>query len=224
MSLILCIETSVKTCSVALSNIGKTLNCIEIHADGFVHAEKLTLLIQELFDQNTYSIKDLSAICISSGPGSFTGLRIGVAVAKGLCYGLNIPLIEINSLEVLFQSFLSAQNFKASTHFIPMIDARRMEVYCAGYSINGSELFPPKAVVVSHDSFLDNEECVLFGDGADKLVELSFTKDTIKIVEGIKPSASSMSSIAFQKFENKQFEDIAYFEPFYLKEFGETTQ
>ena len=223
MNLILSIETSVKTCSVALSNTGITLNCIEIHADGFVHAEKLTLLIQELFDQKSYSIKDLSAVCISSGPGSFTGLRIGVAVAKGLCYGLNIPLIEINSLEVLFQSFLAAHNYIASTYYIPMIDARRMEVYCAGYSINGSELFAPKAVVVSNDAFLNIEECVLFGDGADKLVELSFTNQKIKIIEGIKPSASSMSSIAFQKFESKQFQDIVYFEPFYLKEFGETT-
>jgi tRNA threonylcarbamoyladenosine biosynthesis protein TsaB len=223
MNLILSIETSVKTCSVALSNTGITLNCIEINADGFVHAEKLTLLIQELFDQQPFSIKDLSAVCISSGPGSFTGLRIGVAVAKGLCYGLNIPLIEINSLEVLFQSFLTAPNYIASIYYIPMIDARRMEVYCAGYSINSSELFAPKALVVSNDSFLNIEECVFFGDGADKLVELSFTNQKIKIIEGIKPSASSMSSIAFQKFESKQFQDIAYFEPFYLKEFGETT-
>lgn len=223
MSLILTIETSVKTCSVALSKNGTTLNCVEIHADGFIHAEKLTLLIQELLDKSSILITELSAVCISSGPGSFTGLRIGVAVAKGLCYGLNIPLIEINSLEVLFQSFLTAPNYIASTHYIPMIDARRMEVYCAGYSLNGSELIAPKALVVSNDSFLNIEECVLFGDGADKLVELSFTNDTIKIIEGIKPSASSISSIAFQKFESKQFQDIAYFEPFYLKEFGETT-
>lgn len=224
MSLILCIETSVKTCSVALSLNGTTILCNEIHSDGFVHAEKLTLLIQELFENTDYLLSNLEAICISSGPGSFTGLRIGVAVAKGLCYGLNIPLIQLNSLEVLLYSFLASNPSSQADIFKPMIDARRMEVYCASYTKNGDVIKHPSAMVINEESFLDEpQNVVLFGDGADKLEPVNFKNQSIQISKDVKPSAASMSLSAFKKFTEKAFEDIAYFEPFYLKEFGETT-
>ncbi len=225
MSLILCIETSVKSCSVAVSNNGKCLACVEEHADHFLHAEKLTIFIQEVLAQAKVSFTELSAVAISGGPGSFTGLRIGVSVAKGLCFGLDIPFIEINSLEVLFYTFIKTQKVLDFEWFFPMIDARRMEVYTSQYN-NKSELIKSSySLVVNASSFneLKGQNIVLFGDGADKLTDLELDKSTITIINNIRPSAQYMSEIAEVKWNEKDFVDLAYYEPFYLKEFGETT-
>jgi tRNA threonylcarbamoyladenosine biosynthesis protein TsaB len=225
MSLILCIETSVKSCSVAVSNNGECIAYVEEHADHFLHAEKLTIFIQQVLAKAKVGFIDLSAVAISGGPGSFTGLRIGVSVAKGLCFGLDIPLIEINSLEVLFYTFIKTQKVLNVEWFFPMIDARRMEVYTSQYN-KKSELVKSSYSLVVNTSSFDNvkgQNIVLFGDGADKLMDLELDKSTITIIKNIRPSAQYMSESAQVKWNEKVFVDLAYYEPFYLKEFGETT-
>lgn len=217
MTLILNIETSGKTCSVCLSKDGSLLGLNEVHPDGYVHAEQLNVLIEELLKDNELNMKDLDAIAVSAGPGSYTGLRIGVASAKGFCYALGIPLISLNSLEIMMQVY--NQWFKPEDAlYMPMIDARRMEVYMAAY-INGEEKIAPKAQVIDESFMQDNSETIiLFGDGADKLDQLSL-KDQITIKKGFQTSASGMVELSYKKFKEGTFEDVAYFDPMYLKEF-----
>lgn len=217
MALILNIETSGKTCSVCLSKDGSLLGLNEVHPPGYVHAEQLNVLIEEILQDNELTMKDLDAIAVSAGPGSYTGLRIGVASAKGFCYALGIPLISLNSLEIMMQVYY--QWFKPEQAFyIPMIDARRMEVYMAAYE-EGVEKIAPKAQVID-DSFMQDYagNIILFGDGADKLDELALNEN-ITIKPGFHTSASGMVELSYAKFQNKDFEDVAYFDPMYLKEF-----
>lgn len=216
--LILNIETSGKSCSVALGKGDQLIDFVEVHPEGYVHAEKLNLLIEELLAKCNLSLKDLDAICVSAGPGSYTGLRIGVASAKGFCYALGIPMIALNALEIMMQHFLK-NNTTSEGIYIPMIDARRMEVYMAQYDEKGKELSSPEAKIID-ESFLTNPTIpvLLFGDGADKLTEVNF-ENSLQIEQGFKTSATGMISLANEKFQLKQFEDIAYFDPLYLKEF-----
>lgn len=217
MALILNIETSGRTCSVCLAKDGKILGIEEVHPEGYVHAEKLNVLIESLLKEQEVEMKDLAAIAVSAGPGSYTGLRIGVASAKGFCYALDIPLISLNSLEIMMQVYY--QWFKPEEAlYVPMIDARRMEVYMATYQ-NGEETNGPEAKVIDEE-FMKNSsgKVVLFGDGADKLNSLNLNEN-ITIKEGFHTSASGMAELSHVKFLNKQFEDIAYFDPIYLKEF-----
>lgn len=215
MALILNIETATKNCSVALSKDGKTLAIREIAEQNFSHAEKLHIFIEELLLETNVTFKEVKAIAVSQGPGSYTGLRIGVSAAKGLCYALSIPLIAVDTLEILARKI----NISNGT-ILPMIDARRLEVYSAFYDSNYAKIRETKAEIIDENSFQEETEILhLIGDGAMKFKEI-LTDEKFKYYPEIQfPSAAEMSLISFQKFQNNQFEDVAYFEPFYLKDF-----
>lgn len=215
MALILNIETATKNCSVALSKDGRTLAIREIAEQNFSHAEKLHIFIEELLLETNVTLKEVKAIAVSQGPGSYTGLRIGVSAAKGLCYALSIPLIAVDTLEILARKI----NISNGT-ILPMIDARRLEVYSAFFDSNYAKIRETKAEVIDENSFQETSEMLhLIGDGAMKFKEI-LTDEKFKYYPEMQfPSATEMSLISFQKFQNKQFEDVAYFEPFYLKDF-----
>ena len=215
MALILNIETATKNCSVALSKDGRTIAIRELSEQNFSHAEKLHVFIEELFAESHLKLQDLSAIAVSQGPGSYTGLRIGVSAAKGLCYALSIPLIAVDTLEILARKI----NISNGT-ILPMIDARRLEVYSAFFDSNYAKIRETKAEIIDENSFQEETEILhLIGDGAMKFKEI-LTGEKFKYYPEMQfPSATEMSLISFQKFQNKQFEDVAYFEPFYLKDF-----
>jgi len=216
--MILHIETSGKTCSVALANEGVLLGGVENTPDKFQHAEVLNVYIEQLMNEANLSLKELTAVCVSSGPGSYTGLRIGVSTAKGLCYALSIPLISVATLKGMFTQFLVSYSGNA-TSFIPMIDARRMEVYTTTFDVLGNVTSELQALVVDDTTFATlSEPTVLFGDGADKLQELPLSKNG-SISQGFKSTAKGLVKDAYAKFQAKDFEDVAYFTPNYLKEF-----
>ena len=214
---ILNIETSTKACSVALHKNGELIFCREDVTANFSHSEKLLKFISELFSDEKLSLSDLDAIAVSMGPGSYTGLRIGVSTAKGLCYGLDIPLISISTLKAM--SFGMALEIKADL-YCPMIDARRMEVYSAFFDINNTEVRKIQADIINENSYKKELEkkVVFFGDGSEKLIEKIKNKNAI-FVSDIHPSAKNMGLLSYQKFTKSLFEDLAYFEPFYLKDF-----
>ena len=214
---ILNIETSTKACSVALHNNGELIVCREDVTTNFSHSEKLLKFISKLFSDAKLSLSDLDAIAVSMGPGSYTGLRIGVSTAKGLCYGLDIPLISISTLKAM--SFGMALEIKADL-YCPMIDARRMEVYSAFFDINNTEVRKIQADIINENSYKKELEkkVVFFGDGSEKLIEKIKDKNAI-FVSDIHPSAKNMGLLSYQKFTKSLFEDLAYFEPFYLKDF-----
>ena len=217
--LILHIETSVKTCSVAIAKEGKLIDVQESHPEGFEHSESLNNFIVELLTRNDFTLAHLKAIAVSSGPGSYTGLRIGAATAKGLCYALDIPLIAIDALSIMMEKFKIDFPEKKADYFIPMIDARRMEVYQSVYDGNFTLIESPSANVIDENSFSNlNGNVILFGEGADKLTEVLFT-DNISIISNFTTSSSGMVKLSFDKYSKKDFEDVAYFDPIYLKEF-----
>lgn len=216
--MILHIETSGKTCSVALANEGELLNVVENTPDKFQHAEVLNIYIEQCLSEAKVSLHGLSAICISKGPGSFTGLRIGASTAKGLCYALDIPLIAVDTLKGMLSFFLERYLGNA-TSFLPMIDARRMEVYTTTYDSSGSVTKELQPLIINETTFENEKESfVLFGDGADKLTEIPLPNFG-EISLGFKPTAQGLIKDAYQKFLAKEFEDVAYFTPNYLKEF-----
>ena len=214
---ILNIETSTKACSVALHKNGELIVSREDVTTNFSHSEKLLKFISKLFSDAKLSLSDLDAIAVSMGPGSYTGLRIGVSTAKGLCYGLDIPLISISTLKAM--SFGMALEIKADL-YCPMIDARRMEVYSAFFDINNTEVRKIQADIINENSYKKELEkkVVFFGDGSEKLIEKIEDKNAI-FVSDIHPSAKNMGLLSYQKFTKSLFEDLAYFEPFYLKDF-----
>lgn len=219
MALILQIETSTISCSVAVSLNGQTLAVKEI-AERNAHASHLTLFIEEVLAASKKTFFDLNAIAVSMGPGSYTGLRIGVSTAKGLCFALDIPLIAINTLQAMVVGIV--KSYSGSSLFCPMIDARRMEVYTAVYNDKLEEILPVSAKIIDQDSFKDilqNHRVVFFGDGAMKCEEaLSHNRNAV-FRESYFNSAKDISALAFEKFELGEFEDVAYFEPYYLKDF-----
>jgi tRNA threonylcarbamoyladenosine biosynthesis protein TsaB len=221
-NLILQIDTSTTICSVALSENGETLAVIDLDEPN-AHAAKLTVLIAEILTQTNRTMQDLSAVAVSMGPGSYTGLRIGVSTAKGLCYALDIPLIAINTLEALFLGYKGQFDTTEGEVYLPMIDARRMEVYTAVYDHNAALVKATSAEIIDADYFnelLSSYSRVhLFGSGADKFEDLFSSTDRVNILTGFNDSAAFLSTLAFDKFQRKEFEDIAYFEPFYLKDF-----
>jgi tRNA threonylcarbamoyladenosine biosynthesis protein TsaB len=219
---ILCIETATQVCSVALSIDGKFAGVKETNEKN-AHSRVLTNFIQELIKEQGISLKKIDAIAISMGPGSYTGLRIGVSTAKGLCYSLDKPLIAINTLKSMTDGLIQQSKFKLNKEdlYCPMIDARRMEVYTALYSIKGDEFKATSADIIDEDSFkaiLENNKIVFFGDGASKC-KTKITHMNAVFYDGFMPSASHMIKATMQKFEKSDFEDVAYFEPFYLKDF-----
>lgn len=219
MAYLLHIESTSTVCSVALSQNEQLLAVEELN-DGYSHAENLHVFIQKLLSNNHISSKDLSAISVSKGPGSYTGLRIGFSAAKGLAYALNIPLISIDTLQAL--SFLATTAEKHDALYCPMIDARRMEVYCAIYDKELNSVRTAQAIVLNEESiqtFPTEKEIYFFGDGMPKAKELLEILPNAHFINNIIPSAKALINLAFEKYTNKQFADIAYSEPFYLKEF-----
>ena len=221
MGLILSIETATKVCSVALHKDGTLLTCSEIHLDKS-HSTYLLGLIEHVLRVADMDQKDLQAIAISEGPGSYTGLRIGSSTVKGLCYALDTPLISVSTLQAMA---LQVSNlYTENAIFCPMIDASRMEVYCALYDVNNKVVKEIEPVIIDESSFLDemvSNKMIFFGNGSDKCKGV--ISDQAAFVSGIFPSAVTIGQIAFEKYEEKKFEDIAYYEPFYLKEFRPTT-
>lgn len=219
MNYILNIETSTKNCSVSIAKDGKTIICNEIAEEGYSHAERLHVFIEKTLQQAAITFGDLSAIAVSQGPGSYTGLRIGVSASKGLCYALGIPLIAVDTLKVL-----AAQANITSGLLVPMLDARRMEVYSAVFTPDLENIRETLAEVITEHSFEDFEDKVYFiGDCADKC-KSTLTKENFIFLEDIKyPSAAQMSLLSYEKFKISDTVDVAYFEPYYLKDFMITT-
>jgi tRNA threonylcarbamoyladenosine biosynthesis protein TsaB len=220
MALILQLETSTTSCSVALSLNGETIAIKEVNERN-AHASSLTMFIEAVMLDTGKKVSDLSAIAVSMGPGSYTGLRIGVSTAKGLCYGLDIPLIAINTLQAMARGYQMI-DVDQSGLYCPMIDARRMEVYSAAYDANLKEVLPVEARIIDADSFsdiLNTQRITFFGDGALKCKDVLSGFSNAMFVPDFNCSAKDMSVLAYQKYQGKQFEDIAYFEPYYLKDF-----
>lgn len=220
---ILQIETATSVCSVAVAVNGEPIAFKEQAAQN-IHASHLTLFIDEVMRTAKFKYADLDAVAVSKGPGSYTGLRIGVSTAKGLCFALDKPLIGINTLEMMTNGYLTAHpNFGGLV--CPMIDARRMEVFTAVYT-NELQVFETvNAKIVDEKSFIMelNQHYVAFiGDGAEKCKSVLNHQNAHFNTENFN-SALHMSSLAYQAFQNQQFEDVAYFEPFYLKDFVATT-
>ena len=221
---ILHIETSTHVCSVALSEQKK---CIfqQSNYDGMNHAALLSLFIQDALDLLKKSGKKLDAVAVSSGPGSYTGLRIGVSTAKGLCYGLNIPLISVSTLEIMTIAVQKTRIADEHDLFVPMIDARRMEVYDAIFNAERQMVRDTAASIINEQSYatwLENNQLYFFGNGAAKCKQV-ITSPNATFIEDIHPLAENMIEPAMKKFQQELFEDVAYFEPFYLKEFQTTT-
>ena len=219
MTLILHLETATKVCSAALSLDGQLLALREINDDEYAHGERLTLLIEELLKETGYRPSDLSAVSVASGPGSYTGLRIGVSTAKGLCYALRIPLFSIDALLSMAHVAMEKHPGKA---LCPMIDARRMEVYAAIYNPDLSVRKPLSADILDDSSYAEYEPFVFFGDGAAKIAE-SWQNRNLEYDPALFPSAAGQVKPVYAKFLKGEAEDVAYFEPFYLKEFVGTT-
>lgn len=216
MGLILCLETATKVCSVSLAKDGEVIDTIDHFSENYSHAERLNGLLLDLLKQTNTSLKDLDAVAISEGPGSYTGLRIGTSTAKGLCYALDIPLIAINSLKAL-----SSEKRGQGMLICPMFDARRMEVYSAIFDADMNELEATRAVVIdeiSYQNFLTEQLVCFVGPGAEKCQEAIQHKNAIFDLS-VKVSAKGMVHFAYEKFVQQDFVDLAYFEPFYLKDF-----
>ena len=220
MNYIINIETSTKVCGVSLCKNGKLMDQIE-SKERNSHAANLAPFIDSLIKRNSIKYNELSAIAISKGPGSYTGLRIGTSTAKGLCFALDIPLIAVNTLESMAAHARNIYKEDFSGIFRPMIDARRMEVYSQAFDLKLNSLDEVKAIVVDEDSFraeLDSSVVLFFGDGAEKCMEIINHKNAIYFNQA-EASALGMVELSYSKFQKQEFEDVAYFEPFYLKEF-----
>jgi len=217
MALILNIETATKNCSVALQKDNQLIDCLEYAGEGYSHAEKLHVFIKKILDKNQFSQNELDAVAVSKGPGSYTGLRIGVSAAKGLAFALNIPLISVSTLASLARQI---QN-PSDAFIIPLIDARRMEVYSAVFDTNYQLIRPVQADLLEKnpfDKYLQEKTVFFTGDAIEKTQNIIQHKNAV--FSGKKyPSAKNMIDITYQKFKEKQFENLAYFEPYYLKDF-----
>ncbi|MES2762535.1 MAG: tRNA (adenosine(37)-N6)-threonylcarbamoyltransferase complex dimerization subunit type 1 TsaB [Bacteroidota bacterium] len=223
MAYLLHIESTSTVCSVAISKDAELLALKELN-NGYTHAENLHVFIEHLLNENRLSSKDLHAVSVSSGPGSYTGLRIGFSAAKGLAYALQIPLITIDTLKAL--SVAGIKNINAEGFFCPLMDARRMEVYCAVYTDELREVMPVQALVLDDQSILNfnhTTDIYFFGDGMPKAKTLLQSLPNAHFIDYITASAASMISIAYEKYLAKEFADVAYSEPNYLKEFFFTT-
>lgn len=221
---ILNIDTSTEVCSVSIANDEKIIFS-KTETKGPSHASILGVFVAEAISFLRSANKQLDAVAVSSGPGSYTGLRIGVSEAKGLCYGFNIPLIAIDSLKIMATGFVLKEKPDNHTLLCPMIDARRMEVYAAIYDNELNIVREIGADIVDNEtykSFLTNKKIIFFGNGALKCRSVINSPNAI-FVDNVSPLASDMISLSLEAYTNKQFEDIAYFEPFYLKEFVATT-
>lgn len=229
MALILCIETGTDICSVGIARDGELIALRESD-EGRDHARQVGVFVDELLREQQLQPEDLDAVAVGKGPGSYTGLRIGVSFAKGLCYGIRRPLIAIGSLDAL--TAVAREDFEAgildvegweTAHLCPMVDARRMEVYTQLFNSRGEAESEVTAEVVTAESFVatraDGRPFVIFGNGAAKCAEVLSDAQLVQVT----PSARGLAAPAEVAFEAGQFEDLAYFEPFYLKDFVVTT-
>ncbi len=219
MARILSIETSTKACSVAVHVASKLIVSQKLFVEKS-HSSHLTKMIEDAIKNADITMSDLEAVAISMGPGSYTGLRIGTSTAKGICYALDIPLIAVNTLKAMANGVTKYNHQK--TLLCPMIDARRMEVYCLVTDSNMKVLEETNAKVIdenSFNSFLENNKVLFFGDGAEKCKSVFEGNSNAFFIDEITPSAVAVGYLASKKYEEKLFEDVAYFEPFYLKDF-----
>lgn len=217
MSIILSLDSSTKVCSAAIHENGELIGQQVYHLQKS-HSNLLPIIIQQLVENCELQMKDLKAIALSAGPGSYTGLRIGTAAAKGLCYSLKLPLIAIDTLDTMIAQI--KPYVLPGDLILPMIDARRMEVYIKAVTSEEELLWNTKPLIVDETTFdeFKGRQLWLLGNGAAKLKEF-FSGSRYKFISDIHPSAAAMGTLAEDKFENEQFEDIAYFEPDYLKEY-----
>ncbi len=228
MSVILNIETSSDICSVAIGRNGEVMDKLEAR-ESRDHARVLTLLVDKILKKNFLKAGNLEAVAVSKGPGSYTGLRIGVSAAKGLAFGLKIPLIAVSTLEAMTLGVLSGVKEKIpglpdNAWLCPMIDARRMEVYLSFYDLKGKQQTDIRAVVITpgvFDDILKERELIFYGTGSEKCREV-VNGPNVHFLEGVIPAAAYMVPLSFERFKEQEFEDVAYFEPFYLKEFVAT--
>jgi tRNA threonylcarbamoyladenosine biosynthesis protein TsaB len=221
MSYILQIETATTSCSVALAKDGEVLAFKEIDQRN-IHAEVITVYIDEIIKQSNITYNRLDAIAVSCGPGSYTGLRIGVSTAKGLCFALDKPLIAVETLAAMAKGAAALTNIDDDTLLCPMIDARRMEVFTAVFNKAGEVIKATAAEIIDVNSFSDilsDNKMLFFGDGAEKCRAALGDDANAQFLPGFANSAKHLTSIALAKYNNKDFEDVAYFEPFYLKDF-----
>lgn len=217
MTYILNIETATTNCSVSVGENGKLKSLVELNEKGYSHAENLHVFIKQAVAEAGISLSDLSAIAVSKGPGSYTGLRIGISAAKGLAFSLDIPLISVATL-----TSIAHQNNNPADFVIPMLDARRMEVYALVHDTNNTPLKKTTAEIIEENSYshyLDKGTVVFIGNGAIKCQGIITHKNAIFDDEILEPSAKEMIGLSHVKYENKDFEDVAYFEPYYLKDF-----
>jgi tRNA threonylcarbamoyladenosine biosynthesis protein TsaB len=218
MARILSLETSTTVCSVALHEGQKLLAIAEVHLE-HSHASKLAILIEEVVKSVGSELREVNAVAVSSGPGSYTGLRIGTSTAKGLCYALSIPLIAVGTLELLAAQVNKVNVMKA--WLCPMIDARRMEVYCRLSDADNNIIQGVEAKIIDEKSFEDHlmsNPIIFFGSGSDKC-QTAVKHVNAFFIPGVTPSAAQLGEIAWRKFQNNEVEDIVRFEPYYLKDF-----
>ncbi|HTI59365.1 tRNA (adenosine(37)-N6)-threonylcarbamoyltransferase complex dimerization subunit type 1 TsaB [Mucilaginibacter sp.] len=219
--MILQIETATTVCSVALSKNGRVLAFKEADQRN-IHAEKITIFVEEVLKDAGKTFNDIEAIAVSSGPGSYTGLRIGVSAAKGLSFALDKPLIAVETLETMAYGLIAEKSFGDDILLCPMIDARRMEVYTAVFDSRGSRIVPTSAEIIDGNSFSDllsKHKIIFFGDGAEKCREVLAVHPNAEIVGDFTNSAKYLTKRAAEKYLAGDFEDVAYFEPYYLKDF-----
>lgn len=221
--MILCLETATPVCSVALNDGCCTIALRETEGQN-AHSEKITNFIREVMETARIDYGQLDAVAVSKGPGSYTGLRIGVSTAKGICYAADLPLMAIDTLEAMAYGMNAKLGSQVAGNdlFVPMIDARRMEVYAAIFDANLTKIKDTEAMVIDENSFEElkqNHRLWLFGDGAPKLSKLFENQPNISIIDGFKPSAAYMLPLAEKALKQQDFVDVAYFEPFYLKDF-----
>jgi tRNA threonylcarbamoyladenosine biosynthesis protein TsaB len=216
MATILHLETSTTNCSVSIATNGNLVALKEDNGLSYSHAERLHLYIDQVLQMSKMNASNLDAIAISKGPGSYTGLRIGVSAAKGLCYALDLPLISIPTLQAL-----ALQAHAASGVIVPLLDARRMEAYTAVYDSKGNETQPTHAKIIDSNSFenvLSSTKVSFIGTAVEKIKNVIQHPNAV-FIDNKMPSAREQCGLAYRKFQQNLFEDVAYFEPFYLKEF-----
>ena len=222
MALILNLETATTNCSVSIARDGVTIAVKEHDTPNYSHAEQLHVFIQEVLEKAQEQLSSLNAIAVSKGPGSYTGLRIGVSAAKGLCFSLNIPLISVDTLK----SLATKTKSEDIDFIIPLLDARRMEVYSKVFDAELNEIRETKAEIIDDKSFedyLEKGKILLTGSGAQKCEEV-ISSPNLELDFQAVPSAKEMSALSFKKYIAQDFEDVAYFEPYYLKDFIRQTK
>lgn len=224
MERIILIETATALCSTALAEDGEIVSYRE-SSEPRSHASLTAVFVKEMLDERGCGVKDCSAVCVSMGPGSYTGLRVGVSTAKGLCFGAGIPLLAVGTLDILAgQAVMEDMLPEGCRYIVPMIDARRMEVYTAVFTPDGKQITETAPLVVTEESFgqyLEEGPVLFIGDGAGKCADV-IRHENAHFVQCC-PKASAMARAASTEYKEKRFKDVAYFEPFYLKEFVATT-